>query len=228
MDDLENADPDWDKPEGLPVGGVIYGGRDSDTSVPVREAYSWNHGVCTMGATLESETTAATIGAEGVRNWNVMSNMDFLSMSVGRYIQNNLDFAKEIERPKVFGTNYFIKKDGKFLNGKLDKSVWIKWMELRVHGDVDALDAADGLIPKYEDLKRLFKEVLKKDYSEQDYVAQFTIRIPQSLAKLDRMEAIYATVADTPKAMAEEMTAQRARLEALRKEKGDYVSPLDL
>lgn len=228
MSDLANADEDWDNPEGLPVGGIIYGGRDSDTSVPVREAYSWDHGICTMGATLESETTSATIGQEGVRKWNVMSNMDFLSMSVGRYIQNNLDFASEIERPKVFGTNYFIKKNGEFLNGKLDKSVWIKWMELRIHGDVEAIDAAYGLIPRYEDLKALFKQVLDKDYTQQDYVDQFMIRIPELLAKHDRMDEIFSTVADTPKAYTREMQAQRQRLEKLQAAKGNYISPLDL
>jgi phosphoenolpyruvate carboxykinase (GTP) len=228
LSDLKNLDPDWDNPNGLPVGGIIYGGRDSDTNVPVREAYSWEHGICTMGAMLESETTAATIGAEGERKWNVMSNMDFLSMSVGKYIQNNLDFAKDIERPKVFGTNYFLKKDGRYLNGMLDKAVWVKWMELRIHGDVEVLDAGYGLIPKYEDLKRLFKEVRNKDYTEQDYVEQFKIRIPELLAKLDRMEKIYTTVQETPKAMAEEMAAQRKRLEALKAAKGVYISPLDL
>jgi phosphoenolpyruvate carboxykinase (GTP) len=228
MSELDNRDPDWDKPEGLPVGGIIYGGRDSDTNVPVREAYSWEHGVCTMGAMLESETTAATIGAEGVRKWNVMSNMDFLSMSVGQYLENNLDFAKEIERPKVFGTNYFIKKDGQYLNGKLDKSIWLKWMELRIHGDAEALDAAYGLIPKYEDLKAIFKQVLNQDYTEQDYVDQFLVRIPELLAKLDRMEEIYATVDDTPQAMKDEMAAQRERLNTLKAAKGEYISPLDL
>ncbi|NQU39349.1 MAG: phosphoenolpyruvate carboxykinase (GTP) [Lentisphaerae bacterium] len=228
MRDLKNADPAWDTPEGLPIGGIIYGGRDSDTNVPVREAYSWEHGVCTMGATLESETTAATIGQEGVRAWNVMSNMDFLSMSVGRYIQNNLNFAKEIKRPKVFGTNYFIKKDGKFLNGKLDKGVWIKWIELRVHGDVEALDAAYGKIPKYEDLKALFKQVLNEDYTEQAYIDQFSIRIPKVLAKHDRMKAIYDTIADTPQTWKDEMASERARLEKLQAEKGDVISPFDL
>ncbi len=228
MRDLVNADPDWDNPEGLPISGIIYGGRDSDTSVPVREAYSWEHGVCTMGATLESETTAATIGQEGVRTWNVMSNMDFLSMSVGRYIQNNLDFAKDIKRPQVFGTNYFIKKDGQFLNGKLDKSVWIKWIELRVHGDVEALDAGYGKIPKFEDLKPLFKQVLDIDYSEQDYIDQFTVRIPKILAKHDRMDAIYATIDDTPQTWKEEMAGERQRLEALQAAKGDDISPFDL
>jgi phosphoenolpyruvate carboxykinase (GTP) len=228
MSDLKNADPEWDKPEGHQIGAIIYGGRDSDTSAPVREAYSWAHGVCTMGATLESETTAATQGAEGVRTWNVMSNMDFLSMSVGRYIENNLEFAKDIERPPVFGTNYFIRKDGKFLNGKLDKAIWIKWIELRAHNDVDALDAGYGRIPKFEDLQRLFKEVRGEDYSEQDYIDQFTVRIPELLAKHDRMDKIFATVEELPAAFNEEMTAQVERLKKLQAEKGDYISPFDL
>lgn len=228
MSDLENADPDWDKPEGHKIDGIIYGGRDSDTSVPVREAYSWDHGVSTMGATLESETTAATIGQVGVRVWNVMSNMDFLSMSVGRYIHNNLEFAKNITRPKVFGTNYFLKKDGKYLNGKLDKSIWIKWMELRIHGDAEALDAGYGLIPVYDDLKKLFKQVLNYDYTEQNYIDQFTVRIPEVLAKHDRMDKIFATVSDTPEIMKKEMIAQRKRMEELRKAKGDCISPFDL
>jgi len=228
MSALENAAPNWDSPDGLPIGGIIYGGRDSDTSVPVYEAYSWEHGICTMGAMLESETTAATIGQEGVRVWNVMSNMDFLSMSVSRYINNNLEFAKDIERPKVFGTNYFLKGDGEYLNGKLDKSVWIKWMELRVHGEVEALDAACGSIPKYEDLKRLFKEVLDADYTEEQYRQQFKIRLPELLAKIERMEEIYATIDDTPQTMKDEMAAQRSRLEQLRASKGDYIDPFDL
>ncbi len=228
MSNLDNKDPDWDNPDGLPVGGIIYGGRDSDTDVPVREAYSWEHGICTMGAMLESETTAATTGAQGVRKWNVMSNMDFLSMSVGKYLRNNLDFARQLKRPKVFGTNYFLKKDGKYLNGMLDKAVWVKWMELRIHGEAEALDAACGLIPRYDDLQRLFQQVLGMDYTERNYVEQFTIRIPELLAKLDRMEKIYATVGDTPKVMKDEMAAQRQRLEALRAAKGDHISPFNL
>ncbi len=228
LNNLDNRDPDWDNPAGLPVGGIIYGGRESDTDVPVREAYTWEHGICTMGAMLESETTAATTGAQGVRKWNVMSNMDFLSMSVGKYLRNNLEFAKHLKRPKVFGTNYFLKKDGKYLNGMLDKAVWVKWMELRIHGEAEALDAACGLIPKYDDLQRLFQQVLSMDYTERNYVEQFTIRIPELLAKLDRMEKIYATVADTPKVMKDEMAAQRQRLEALRAAKGDHISPFNL
>ena len=42
---------------------IIYGGRDSDTSVPVQRAFDWQHGILAYGASLESETTAATLGA---------------------------------------------------------------------------------------------------------------------------------------------------------------------
>ncbi|MCP4377664.1 MAG: hypothetical protein GY794_16000 [bacterium] len=60
------------------------------------------------------------------------------------------------------------------------------------------------------------------------YVDQFTIRIPENLAKLDRIGAIYADTPDTPAALTDAMDAQRKRLEDLQAAKGDYVSPLAL
>jgi phosphoenolpyruvate carboxykinase (GTP) len=228
---LANLDKELDNPQGVPVGGVIYGGRDSDTSVPVQQAFDWEHGIVAYGASLESETTAATIGQEGVRTFNLMANLDFLAIPLGKYIQNNLDFASRVAKaPLVFATNYFQRgKDGKWLTGMRDKAIWVKWMELRVHGEAQAITAPTGMIPRYEDLKRLFKQVLDKDYTQQQYVEQFTIRIPENLAKLDRIQRIYAAdIADAPAAVAKQLAAQRQRLEAMRKAKGDYVSPLDL
>ncbi|MCF7848821.1 MAG: hypothetical protein K9M45_08235 [Kiritimatiellales bacterium] len=67
-----------------------------------------------------------------------------------------------------------------------------------------------------------------KDYTVEDYVAQFTVRIPEFIAKHDRMDKIFATVEELPETFNTEMASQRARLEALRAEKGDYISPLDL
>jgi len=228
---LSNLDALADDPQGVPVGGVIYGGRDSDTSVPVAESFDWTHGIITMGASLESETTAATLGAEGVRTFNLMSNLDFLAIPLGKYIRNNLDFGNSLPRPpKVFGTNYFLRDaEGKYVNGMLDKAVWVKWMALRVHGAAQAIDTPIGRIPVYEDLRRLFGELLSEDYSRDDYVEQFSIRIPQLLAKLERIENIYRKdVADVPPVLFETFCAQRERLEHLQADKGDCVSPLDL
>ena len=228
---LDNMDPELDNPNGVEAGGIIYGGRDSDTQVPVEQAFDWAEGIIAKGASIESETTAATLGQAGVRKFNIMANMDFVSIPLGQYIQNNLDFANGVDNPPaIFSTNYFLKDhDGNFLNGKLDKMVWVLWAELRVNGDVDAIKTPTGWIPKYEDLVPLFKEKLNKDYTQDDYVKQFTIRIPELLAKYDRVEQIYRhKVADTPQAVYDTFDAIRERLKALQAEKGDHVSPLDL
>jgi len=228
--DLSNRDPLIDDPNGVPVGGIVYGGRDSDTWVPVEQAFNWTEGIIIKGAAIESETTAATLGKEGVRTFNLMSNLDFLSIPLGRYIQNNLDFAKTIDNPPlIFSVNYFLRdKDGKYLNGMADKKVWILWAELRVNGDVDAIETPTGLIPKYEDLAKLFKEHLSQEYSRADYVRQFTIRIPENLAKLDRVEKIYREkVSDTPRILFDTFAEVRKRLKTAGNKHGDYISPFD-
>ena len=227
---LPNVDEALDDPGGVPVGAILYGGRDSDTCVPVQQAFDWAHGIITMGASLESETTAATIGAEGVRKFNLMSNMDFVAIPLGRYIENNLKFGAAVEKPPaIFGMNYYLKgPDGEYLNGMLDKHVWVKWAELRVHGDVEAIRAPTGLIPMHADLKRLFGEVLERDYTEAEYAEEFKLRIPENLAKIKRIESIYREVADTPEAVFEALAAQRDRLLELQQAKGDYVAPTDL
>jgi phosphoenolpyruvate carboxykinase (GTP) len=228
---LDNLDPRFDDPRGVPVGGIIYGGRDSNTWVPVQQSFDWDHGIITMGAALESETTFATLGQAGVRTFCLMSNLDFLAIPIGKYIANNLNFARGMRQaPLVFAVNYFQRgRDGHWLTGMRDKAVWIKWMELRVHGDVEAIRGPTGWLPRYEDLQPLFKKVLKKAYTRREYVEQFTIRIRENLAKLDRIEKIYRQdVADTPPIVLEILEAQRKRLEALRQKKGHYVSPVDL
>ena len=228
---LANQDRLAEAPEGVPVGGIIYGGRDSDTWVPVQQSFDWAQGVITMGASLESETTAATLGKEGVRMFQPMSNLDFVSLPLGRYIQNHLDFVEGLaERPTIFAVNYFLKDEsGEYITGMSDKNVWVKWMELRVHGDAPARQAPTGMIPEYEDLKRLFRAVIDADYTPEQYVEQFTLRIPENLAKLDRIQKIYTEdVPDAPQILFTTLDAQRARLNELRQKSGDYVSPLDL
>ena len=231
ISELGNMDPRMEDPEGVPVGGVIYGGRDSDTCVPVEQAFDWTEGIIIKGACLESETTSATLGAEGVRKFNLMSNLDFVSVPLGRYIQNNLDFVKDVKKPpSVFSVNYFLKnKEGKYLNGMMDKLVWLFWAELRVNGDVGALRSPTGFIPKYDDLARLFKEKLHKDYTRAQYIEQFSHRIPGNLAKLDRVEKIYKEqVPDTPQILFDTFDKVRGRLTKAQRKYGDTISPFDL
>lgn len=223
---LENVDANLENPCGVEVRGLIYGGRDSDTSVPLEQAFSWQHGIITKAASMESETTAATLGEEGVRVFNPMANMDFLSIPLGRYIEMNLAFAKDLPAPLIFSVNYFLKgKEGKFLNTMQDKRVWLRWMRLRADNEVGAYKTATGMIPKLEDLKKLFSDILSRDYCQDDYVEQFTLRIPQNLAKIERIRNIYKSFKDIPAVLFQELDEQEKRLKDCRKELGDYVSP---
>ena len=134
-----------------------------------------------MGASLESETTAATLGEEGVRVFNPMSNIDFLSTPIGEYLKAHFAFNYGLEQPpKIFGFNYFLKNaDKEYITGMLDKLVWLLWSELRVHQDAKAIETPIGYIPLYDDLKQLFSEKLDKEYTLEQYIEQFTIRVPQ-------------------------------------------------
>ena len=228
---LKNCDPELDNPKGVDLAGVMYGGRDPKSYVPCQQGFDWEHGIVAYGASLETETTFATVGKEGVPEINLMSIQDFVAISLGKYVKNNLDFGKKLKNPPlVFGVNYFLRdKDGKFTNGVRDKHVWVKWMELRVHNEAGCRVAPTGLIPCYENLKRLFKEVLNKDYSEQDYINQFTIRIKENLAKIDRVEKFHREhVAQSPAEVFKVLAEQKKRLEEAGAKFGDYISPLDL
>lgn len=225
---LENVDSALEDPEGVEVGGIIYGGRDSNTWVPVEQSFDWIHGIITKGACLESETTAAALGKRGVRTFNPMANLAFVSISLGKYIENNINFGKSLNNPPViFSSNYFLKdKEGVFLNSKEDKAVWLKWAELRVHNDVEAIKTPTGYIPLYNDLKSLFKKVLNKDYSKEDYLNQFTVRIPENLSKIERIKQIYETkVLDTPEILFEILSKQINELIQYQNQYGDYIKP---
>ncbi|HOK66523.1 MAG TPA: phosphoenolpyruvate carboxykinase (GTP) [Anaerohalosphaeraceae bacterium] len=228
---LDNLDPQADNPEGVPIGAVIYGGRDSDTLVPIEQAFNWTEGIITKGASIESETTAATLGQAGVRKFNIMANQDFVSIPLGRYIQNNLDFADGVSNPPpIFSVNYFLRDEkNEFLTGKLDKMVWLLWAERRAHNELDAIKTPTGWIPRYEDLVPLFREKLGKTYTKEAYQKQFTIRVDKLIEKFDRVEKIYRDkVPDTPQIVYDTFENVRQRLRAARRQYGPFISPFDL
>jgi len=189
---------------------------------------SWQHGVF-IGASLESETTAAALGKEGEREHNPMANLDFLVIPLGEYIQNHLRFGNACAHPpRIFSTNYYLSENGAFLNGKMDKKVWLLWMEGRIHNEFSAIETPIGLIPKYDDCKQLFKNALNKEYGMEDYSKQFSVRIDKHLNKLDRIEKIYREEENIPESFTHELNMQRQRLLRAREKWGkDVVSPFD-
>ncbi|MFX1320681.1 MAG: phosphoenolpyruvate carboxykinase (GTP) [Promethearchaeota archaeon] len=231
IEELDNVDPNLHNPDGVPVHGIFYGGRDSDTMPPVLECLNWEHGVF-LGASIESETTSATLGAEGVRSQQPMANLDFIVVPLGKYLKNHQKFGSRLKYPpRVFATNYFLKnpRNGKYLNGILDKLCWVIWAEGRTNGDYDAINTPIGFIPQYKDLKEIFKIYLNKEYSENDYIEQFSIRIQYLLEKLDRVEAMYKKEKEIPDFFWRVLEIERSELLTLSKKYNkDVISPFEL
>lgn len=227
IEELANADDNLHNPDGVPILGIFYGGRDSDTMPPVLESLDWEHGVF-IGASIESETTSATLGAEGLRKQQPMANLDFIVVSLGKYLRNHQIFGQTLNySPKVFATNYFLKnKEGQYLNGMLDKLCWVIWAEGRTHKDYEAIKTPIGYIPKYKDLKNLFQAYLNKTYTEQDYVEQFSLKPKELLEKLERIEEMYKKEKEIPQFFWDLLNNQRKEILYLRKEFNDYaISP---
>jgi len=78
-------------------------------------------------------------------------------------------------------------------------------------------------------LKLLFKLELNKDYSQDDYIQQFTLRINFLLDKLLRMEEMYKAEKDIPKFFWDILTKQRSGLIDLQKKFGkEHITPAEL
>jgi phosphoenolpyruvate carboxykinase (GTP) len=231
LDYLSNFDrKGFEAKEGVKVDALLYGGRDSDTTVPVEESPSYENGILLKAATLESETTAATLGAEGVRKPSPMANLDFVAYPLGEYTDNNLKFVEGMkEVPKVFSTNYFmLSPEGKFMTSKLAKKVWLHWAEGRVHGDFEGLATPTGTIPLYADLKKLFKQLLDEDFSEADYVYLFTFRCQKWIDKLERTKAFYAQMdANVPAHIVQAWDKAIANIKDAQSKYGDQIKPGD-
>jgi phosphoenolpyruvate carboxykinase (GTP) len=229
LDYLENFDREgFNNPKGVLVSGIIYGGRDSDTAVPCQESFDWEDGILSYAVPLESETTSATLGQEGVRKASPMANLDFLSYPLGEYIEKNINFGKAMKQaPKIFATNYFLlTPEGKFCTSKLAKKVWLHWFEGRINGDYEAYTTPTGYIPKYEDLKVLFKELLDEDYTEEDYRYQFTFRCDAIQAKyLRAIEFANKMDANMPQFVIDKWNSLIDEIKKAKEEKGALIEP---
>jgi len=147
--------PDWEKPEGVPIDILIFGGRRASVVPLVHEAYDWDHGVF-IGATAASETTAANIGAVGNLRRDPFAMKPFCGYNMGDYFTHWLTIGDRLgsRAPRIFYVNWFRKgADGRWLwPGYGENSRVLKWMCDRVEGSVSAETTPIGLMPRPEDL----------------------------------------------------------------------------
>ena len=231
-DALDNCSDQLDNPLGVETRVITYSGRDADTMPPVWAAKSASEGVV-IGASIVSAATATEVGATGVKRapW---ANAPFIPGALAEYMDAQfLNSAKiaEDKRPILAGLNYFLTEEArggsskKLLGEKRDVKVWLAWLERRVHGEVEAIDTPIGYIPKYEDLKRLFKSIIDKEYSRELYVKQFSIYIDKIIARIDLQTEAYGKESNIPQELFDVLSKQKRELNDLKARCGDIVEP---
>ena len=220
--------------EGVEIRIITYSGRDSDTMPPVWVAKNPDQGVV-IGACIVSAATATEVGATGVRR-QPWANAPFIPGSLGEYMDAQFKFYGSTKiasdkQPIMAGLNYFLTDEArggsskKLLGEKKDVKAWMAWLERRAHRQVDAIETPIGFIPKYEDLKKLFKECIAKAYPENLYEKHFSLYIDHIIARIDLQVEAYGKEKNIPDRLFDILKQQRRELMALKEKYGPIVRP---
>jgi phosphoenolpyruvate carboxykinase (GTP) len=170
-------DSDWQSPNGVPIDGIIFGGRRASTMPLVYQAFNWSHGVY-LGATMGSEMTAAAAGTIGRVRRDPMAMLPFCGYNMGAYFSQWLEMRRYVVHiPRFFHVNWFRKNDHeKFLwPGFGENMRVIEWIVKRCRGATPGHETQIGWTPAFEDFnleglddftREDFEEAMKFDCKE--------------------------------------------------------------
>jgi len=205
-------DPAWEDPAGVPISGMIFGGRRSTTVPLVFEAFNWQHGTF-MGSGVSSEMTAAAKGTVGKLRHDPFAMLPFCGYNMGDYFGHWLEMGHKTEPhllPRIFHVNWFRKsKEGKFLWPGFGENIRVlKWMCERIDGKAEAEETPIGFVPKKEALDLSGIEV-----SDEALQELLSVERESYLRETEELESYFFIFGSKlPKGIREELDAQKNRL----------------
>jgi phosphoenolpyruvate carboxykinase (GTP) len=193
---------EWEDPAGVPIDGIMFGGRRATIVPLVREAFDWSHGVF-MGSIMSSETTAAAFGEVGKLRFDPFAMLPFCGYNMADYWAHWLEVGRATtseKLPRIFYVNWFRRgPDGRFLwPGFGENSRVLEWMFRRCDGEAGAEETPLGWLPSPADLNTAGLDIPAEDLAEllrvdgpaivaempqfEEHYARFGERLPSELA----------------------------------------------
>lgn len=144
-------DKAWEDQKGVPISAILFGGRCSTMIPLVCEARNWQHGVF-LGASLGSETTAASVGEVGKLRHDPFAMLPFCGYHMGDYFSHWLEMGQrssDQQLPRIYSVNWFRRNQNKkFLwPGYGENSRVLKWIFERCSGIDHAEETPIGYLP---------------------------------------------------------------------------------
>ncbi|MCW5212178.1 phosphoenolpyruvate carboxykinase (GTP) [Desulfobulbus sp. TB] len=242
LDTLANYSSATEKPEGVKLSALVFGGRDYTTMPTVIMAHDWMNTVV-HGAIIRSATTATELGADGSEKRSPFANEAFFPGPLGQYISHYKAFGEnpaiaEDYLPSGFQVNYWLHKNARYklalgeedglLGEKQDTKVWMRIMALMHQGKVETIWTPIGLIPKYRNLEQLFSELLAKEYSQELYNHQFSLYIENLIRRIDLSLQEFAKEQGMPEEFFHTLDTWKRDLQALEFRLGPVVTPAQM
>ncbi len=191
-------DPCLNDPRGVPISGIVFGGRRSKTIPLVYQAFNWIHGVY-MGATMGSETTAAATGEIGVVRRDPMAMLPFCGYNINLYITHWIRMRKKLsDCPRIFHVNWFRTDDnGRFLWPGFGENMRIlEWIINRCRGRAYAAETILGWMPRPSDI-----DLEGLDISPEQFAAVQAIDSESMKREILTHEELFLKLAEVPKEM---------------------------
>ena len=179
---------DAEKPTGVPLSAIIFGGRRPSLTPLVYEAEDWLHGVM-MGASLVSESTAAQSGEVGLVCRDPMAMKPFCGYNFADYWQHWLNIGAQMQQqPKIFHVNWFRKDPkGRYLwPGFSDNLRVLAWIINRCEGQVKVQRSPIGLLPYGGDI-----DITNLQLTPQDLRDLLAVNIPEWRAEIEDLAKFF-------------------------------------